>query len=64
MRDKWTRKVVQKRETEQKELMFSDFIELVRVESEVLTDPVYSIQLEAGDRNKGEHDEGKKRFGG
>ena len=63
-REKWTRKVVQKREVEGSELKFSDFIELVRIECEVLGDPVYSNQQETTERNKNDSEVGRRRFGG
>ena len=64
MREKWTRNVVQRREMGESELKFSDFVELVRIECQVLGDPIYSIQPETTERSKTKHDGGKKRFGG
>ena len=38
MRERWTRKAVQQRETEKGELNFADFIELVKMECKFLDD--------------------------
>ena len=53
LQERWTRKAVQYRETNRKELDFSHFLEFVRMECKVLDDPVYShVQNNSDDKNK------------
>ena len=63
MRERWTRRAVQQRETGKGELVFSDFIELVRMECKFLDDPVYSLLPDSGDRDKAD-DKNKRKYGG
>ena len=52
IQDRWTRKAVQHREAHKKELDFTHFLEFIRVEVEVLDDPVYSSKPDQDDRGK------------
>ena len=63
MRERWTRRAVQQRETEKGELVFADFVELVRMECKFLDDPVYSVLPDSVERSKSE-DRSRKKFGG
>ena len=59
LHDRWARKAVHHRETNKKELDFTHFLEFVRLETNILDDPVYSSQPDHDDRV---NDKDRKEF--